>query len=199
MIRAQCHWSLWRESTGDRWIPLTQGQLRGKRFHLMTSVCHQVYTQFCCALFVVVRISYHRYLCDLFLMYFRVASLRLGHYHYWSSAGKETPTNMGKSVGTKIATITKEPCAYSVRCTVHLIGWWRHQMGIFSALLNVCDGNPPVTGGFPPQKSLTRSFDVFFDVRLNTRLSNQAIKTQSRRRWFETLSPSLWRNCNDHT
>ena len=31
------HWSLWGEFTGDRWIPHTKGQQRGKRFHLMTS------------------------------------------------------------------------------------------------------------------------------------------------------------------
>ena len=28
---------LWGELTGDRWIPLTKGQWRGKCFHLMTS------------------------------------------------------------------------------------------------------------------------------------------------------------------
>ena len=30
---------LWGESIGDRWIPLTKGQLRGNRFHVMTSSC----------------------------------------------------------------------------------------------------------------------------------------------------------------
>ena len=39
--------------------------------------------------------------------------------------------------------------------------WWRHQMETFSALLALCEGNPPVTGGFPSQKPVTRSFDVF--------------------------------------
>ena len=29
--------------------------------------------------------------------------------------------------------------------------WWRHQMGTFSALLALCEGNPSVTGGFPSQ------------------------------------------------
>ena len=38
--------------------------------------------------------------------------------------------------------------------------WWRHQMGTFSALLAFCEGNPPVTGGFPSQRPMTRSFDV---------------------------------------
>ena len=40
--------------------------------------------------------------------------------------------------------------------------WWRHQMETFSPLLALCDGNPPVTDGFPPQRPVTRSFDVFF-------------------------------------
>ena len=38
--------------------------------------------------------------------------------------------------------------------------WWRHQMETFSALLALCVGNSPVTGEFPAQKPVTRSFDV---------------------------------------
>ena len=45
--------------------------------------------------------------------------------------------------------------------------------GNISALLALCDGNPPVTGGFPSQRPGTRSFDVFFDLRLNKRLSKR--------------------------
>ena len=69
--------------------------------------------------------------------------------------------------------------------------WWRHQMETVSALLALCEGNPPVTGGFPSQRPVTRSIDVSFDVRLNKGLSKQ-----SRRRWFETPSRPLWRHCN---
>ena len=36
-IKAPRHWPLCGEFTGDRWIPHTNGQLRGKCFHLMTS------------------------------------------------------------------------------------------------------------------------------------------------------------------
>ena len=43
-------------------------------------------------------------------------------------------------------------------------------------------GISPVTGEFPSQRPVTRSFDVLFDLRLNKRLSKQ-----SRRRWFENL------------
>ena len=36
--------------------------------------------------------------------------------------------------------------------------WWRHQMETFSALLALCAGNSPVTGEFPSQRPVTRSF-----------------------------------------
>ena len=66
--------------------------------------------------------------------------------------------------------------------------WWRHQMDTFSALLAICERNPPVTGGFPSQRPVTRNFDAIFDLRLNK---------QSRCRLFETPSHSVWRHCND--
>ena len=69
--------------------------------------------------------------------------------------------------------------------------WWRHQMETFSALLAICAGNSPVTGEFPAQRSVTRSFDVFFHLRRNKRLSKQSWGW-----WFETPSRSLWRHCN---
>ena len=46
-------------------------------------------------------------------------------------------------------------------------------------------------GEFPTQRSVTRSFDVFFDLRLNKRLSKQPCGW-----WFETPSWSLWPQCN---
>ena len=61
--------------------------------------------------------------------------------------------------------------------------------GSISVLLVLCAGNPPVTGGFPLQRPVTRSFGEFFDLRLNKRLSKQ-----SGRRWFDTPSRSLWRH-----
>ena len=46
---------------------------------------------------------------------------------------------------------------------------------------------------FPAQKSVTRSFYVFFDLRLNKRLSKHSWVW-----WFETLSRPLWRHSNDY-
>ena len=64
-------------------------------------------------------------------------------------------------------------------------------METFSALLALCAGNSPVKGEFPSQRPVTRSFSVYFDLHLNKRLSKQP-----RRRWLETPSISLWRQCN---
>ena len=50
---------------------------------------------------------------------------------------------------------------------ISFLSWWRHQMETFSASLALCEGNPPVTGGFPSQTPVTRSFDVFFYLGLN--------------------------------
>ena len=69
--------------------------------------------------------------------------------------------------------------------------WRRHQRETFSALLALCAGNSPVTGDFPAQRPVTRSFDVFVDLRLNKRLSKQWSGW-----WFETPSSPLWRHCN---
>ena len=64
-------------------------------------------------------------------------------------------------------------------------------MEAFSSLPALCAGNAPVTGEFLSQKPVTRGFDVFFDLRLNKRL-----RKQSRRRWLETPSRSLWHHWN---
>ena len=56
----------------------------------------------------------------------------------------------------------------------HNLAWWRHQTEAFSALLALCAGNSPVTSEFPSQRPVTRCFDVFFDLRLNKRLSKQS-------------------------
>ena len=55
----------------------------------------------------------------------------------------------------------------------YLKSWWRHQMETFSALLAIYAGNLPVTGEFPSQRPVTRSFGVFLDLLLiNNRVNN---------------------------
>ena len=76
-----------------------------------------------------------------------------------------------------------------IRCEESGTPKWRHQMETFSALLAISAGNSPVPGEFPTQRPVTLSFDVFFDLRLNKRLSKQLWGW-----WFESQSSSLWRN-----
>ena len=60
----------------------------------------------------------------------------------------------------------------------------------FSALLAFCAGIHR-SGEFTAQRPVTRSFDVYFDLRPNTRSSKQWWGW-----WFETPSCPLWRHCN---
>ena len=73
---------------------------------------------------------------------------------------------------------------------------WHHMMtssngNIFRVTGPLC-GEFTGPGEFPAQRPVTRSFDVFFHLRLNKRLSKQP-----RGWWFKTPSWSLWRQCNE--
>ena len=73
----------------------------------------------------------------------------------------------------------------------NICSWWRHGMETFSALMAFCAGHSPVTGEFPSQRPVTRSFDAFFDLCRTIRLSKQLGGL-----WFEAASHSFWRHCN---
>ena len=62
----------------------------------------------------------------------------------------------------------------------HFRGYWPFVWGIHWSLVNS-----------PPQRPVTRNFDVFFDLRLNKKLSKQLWG-----QWSETPSRSLWCHCN---
>ena len=66
-------------------------------------------------------------------------------------------------------------------CSVFMIfkSWWRHQVET-----SISHRWIPLT-----HRPVTRNYEVFFDLRLNKRLSKQ-----SRRRWFEMSLRSLWRH-----
>ena len=64
---------------------------------------------------------------------------------------------------------------------------------IFRVTGHLWGGNSPVIGEFPSQMPVTRSFDVFFDLRPKKRLIKQ-----SQLRWLETLSRQLWHQGNEY-
>ena len=73
----------------------------------------------------------------------------------------------------------------TTRCWCHIyihIIWCE----TFSALLAICAGNSAVPSEFPTQRPVTRSFNVFFELRLNKRLNKQSWGC-----WCETRSPIM--------
>ena len=103
---------------------------------------------------------------------------------------REVIKTWSHSGGRKIAIRPKKINSFASRTRCWRSPWWRHQMETFSASLAFCEGNSPVIREFPSQRPVTRSFDDFFDMRLNKLLSKQ-----SRHRWDETpliMTSLLW-------
>ena len=86
--------------------------------------------------------------------------------------------------------VTFQICSYVTVCLSYMM---TSSNGNFSTLLALSAGNSPVTGEFPAQRPVTRGYDVFFDLRLNGRLSKQSWGW-----WFEKLLRPLWRHSNDN-
>ena len=115
--------------------------------------------------------------------------IRLPQYQ-WNNPQQYINVDLINPIGTVCVYTTKQstpiPCAYY---TGHDdVIKWKH----FPRYWPFVRGNSPVTGEFPAQRPVTQSFDVFFDLRLNKRLSKQ-----SRGWWFETPSHPLCCRCSD--
>ena len=108
--------------------------------------------------------------------------------HISNFLSNKTKTFHTEFINAKIVTIYYT----SHHCNIHVIignngsctcrpglcqDWplWRHQIETFSALLVLCAGNSLVTGEFPTQRPVTRSFDVFVDLCANKRFSKQSL------------------------
>ena len=143
-----------------------------------------------------IRIYYHESFnhfsllpCGVFFFFFELPNLRYWIYcqHLQTTYSNECPWM--EIVVYFIQSSVKFVPMDSVESKQPRVPWWRHPMETFSALLALCDS--PSSGEFPSKRPMTRSFDVFFDLRLNKRLSKQ-----SRRRWFERPSHLLWCHSN---
>ena len=115
--------------------------------------------------------------------------------HYWSFVRRIHPVGFQRSSNAESVSISLCHHVHVFRiwyglCPCRICMMTSSNENIFR-VTGPCTGNSPVTGEFPSQRPVTRSFVFFFDLRLTKRLSKQ-----SRRRWFETLSRSLWRHCN---
>ena len=85
-------------------------------------------------------------------------------------------------------------------CAVELLNFCEVVLAVHMTLSNgniFCVTGPlcrEFTSEFPAKRPVTRSFDVFFDLCLNKRLSKQSCGW-----WFETPSCPLWHHSNKST
>ena len=111
---------------------------------------------------------------------------RLWHKsHYWCKC-HANPAEILCRINTESATVI---CGHFVKRN----SWWRHQMETFSALLALC-------GHFVKRNSWWRhqmeTFSALLALCALIFSLNKRLSKQSRRRRFETLSYSLWRQRN---
>ena len=71
-------------------------------------------------------------------------------------------------------------------------------METFSALLAICAGNSPVSGEFPAQRPMTRSFDVSFDLRLNCVNNGEAGDLRRYRTHYDATVMTLHSDNHSH-
>ena len=115
----------------------------------------------------------------------------------YASSGRESHPGFSTQCMAAIALHSHGQLSYRLYCRVlgknhcrnDCMGW-RHSM-MTSSIGIIFRVTGPWCGEFPAQRPMTRSFDVSFDLRLNTRLCKQ-----SRGWWFETPSHPLWRHRN---
>ena len=92
--------------------------------------------------------------------------------------------HVGRPIMTKW---NKIHCSCKLVMTTKL-SWW--QMDTFTALLALCEANPPVTGGFPSQWPGTRHFDAGKSIRA-IGWGIKRFQTRLRRVWNRFI-PITW-------
>ena len=125
------------------------------------------------------------------LLFIQTGNLSNSKYRHLPGARNTVPLKEAQISPISQKACLSTPISGGTIYVLHTFAWWGHQMETFAALLAICAGNSPITGEFPAHRPVTRSFGVFFDLRLNKPLSKQWWGW-----WFETLSRPLWRHCN---
>ena len=141
----------------------------------------------------------HRYILAFVLLWYKQYRLTMDRdlsnvYSTWQKRTWNSPHQWAHHIPCRVhgtGGSSETTIRLFVRYRPFPFPWWRHHMDTFAASLAIYAGNSPVTGEFPAQRPVTRSFDVFFDLRLNKWLSKQSWGW-----WFETPPHPLWRHCN---
>ena len=128
---------------------------------------------------VTANVNYNNYICSVKMIY------------DWNSCVNGNVWFKCTRMFSRINYMQTGSRSWQIPCSGE-ITWWRHQMETFSALLVICARNSPVAGEFPAQRPVMRTFDVFFDLHPNKRLSKQWWGW-----WFETPSCPSWCHRNE--
>ena len=110
----------------------------------------------------------------------------MSRINYWSCMKGKTMTYVDKNTDLEI---NKKPEYNQPYENAHSCSMMTSSNGnIFHVTGHLCrEFTGP--GEFPAQRPVTRSFDIFFDLHLNKRLSKQSLGW-----WFETQLLPLWRH-----
>ena len=129
----------------------------------------------------------------------KTSKLRVTDLCAWNSAAGNSPVTAQMTSNAEIVSMQRvQSVQWFRRNNVRTCGIQRKIMmtssngNIFHVTGPLC-GEFTGPGEFPTQRPVTRSFDVFFDLRLNKRLSKQPWGW-----WLEAPSWSLWRQCNGY-
>ena len=83
-------------------------------------------------------------------------------------------TNIDQNVDAISRIDEREACSQYIKLNMTKVMMTSSNGNIFRVTGHLC-GNSPVPGEFPTQRPVTGSFDVFFDLPPNKRLSKQSL------------------------
>ena len=153
----------------DHIIRLVRFLLHGAK-HLIRTTCHKIRILFCCALlccsYIISSCEFTAetdrssgwqpwYSLEMLKLVFNVPSEYQGCHPDDPLVSVVRDSTQRYFTGNEV-NIWLSQCQ---RCKDN--AWWCHQMETISALLALCAGNPPVTGKFPSQRPMTRSYILF--------------------------------------
>ena len=128
----------------------------------------------------------------------KISKLHIAGILWVESTGDMIPLTKPSVIGgfpsQRVSNVGCAPYHNVIICSILSTFMLTSSNGNIFRVTDLCVGNSPVTGEFPSQRPMTRSFEVFFDLSPNKRLSKQSWGW-----WFETPSRSLWRHCNDRS
>ena len=131
--------------------------------------------------------------CDWIILYWIVSNIWRKYMHdqrYWLRCYSEQPVFGRLAVRNNVSEyMDVHMCSlYITLQSIKIFSMMTSSNGNIFRFTGPSWGEPLVTSGFPSQRSVTRSFDGFFDLRLNKRLAN----SRDDGRYFHAHFDHIW-------